>query len=502
MKNIFKNTIFRGTAILTLAGIISRVIGFFYRIFLTRTIGAAGIGLLQLTSPILALSFALCSAGIQTAISKYCASDHSDSKIVKIDTNWFFAGLCISIPLSVLTAVIIYIYADFLATRILLNSMCTPLIRILALCIPFSSFHNCVNGLYFGCKKTEVPALSQLFEQITRVLCVYVYAQYQIHHGVSVTVSSAVYGNVIGEIAATVFCVGALLGTRRTNFVKQSICNKIQPLLSYSAPLTANRLLMHLLQSGEAILIPAQLFRYGFSNTESIRIYGILIGMALPFILFPSAIPNALAVMLLPTVSNEQAKENEQAIVHTTKRAMQLCLSVGFFCTIIFLLYGAKIGAILFCEPDVMHYIETLAWLCPFYYLSITLSSILNGLGYTTSTCIQNIIGILLRITALICIVPYKGICGYLWGLLLSEILICILHIMKLKITLHFSILSTHTFPGILSAVIANGITFPIYAFILQKHIHSELICLCCAVICASLLYATMLSIQNLHNEV
>ena len=75
-----KNSVLKGTVILTLAGIISRIAGFFYRIFLTRQIGADGIGMFQLVTPVLGIAFALCSAGIQTAISRFCAAKKKISK--------------------------------------------------------------------------------------------------------------------------------------------------------------------------------------------------------------------------------------------------------------------------------------------------------------------------------------------------------------------------------------------------------------------------------------
>ena len=58
-----------GTVILTATGLITRVIGFFYRIYLSRQFGEEGMGIYQLLSPVLALSFSLTAAGFQTAIS-------------------------------------------------------------------------------------------------------------------------------------------------------------------------------------------------------------------------------------------------------------------------------------------------------------------------------------------------------------------------------------------------------------------------------------------------
>ena len=70
---MFRHTIVRSALILTLANIITRLLGFFYRIFMSNAIGAEGMGLYQLISPIYMLVWAFSSAGISTAISKLTA---------------------------------------------------------------------------------------------------------------------------------------------------------------------------------------------------------------------------------------------------------------------------------------------------------------------------------------------------------------------------------------------------------------------------------------------
>ena len=64
-----KHPVLTGTAILTCAGILSRLIGFFYRIFLSRTIGAQGLGIYQMIFPVYAFCLSGVSAGIQSALS-------------------------------------------------------------------------------------------------------------------------------------------------------------------------------------------------------------------------------------------------------------------------------------------------------------------------------------------------------------------------------------------------------------------------------------------------
>ena len=101
----WKNPLITGTVILTLTGLLSRFIGFFYRIFLSNVFGAEGMGIYQLISPVLALSFALTVSGIQTAISKYVASETTTKDYhASFRTLWvgfLFAMLLFSVQLTI-----------------------------------------------------------------------------------------------------------------------------------------------------------------------------------------------------------------------------------------------------------------------------------------------------------------------------------------------------------------------------------------------------------------
>ena len=63
-----KNQLLKGTIILTGAGIITRVIGFVYRIFLAGTLGETNLGIYQLIFPVYSICFTLYASGIQTAV--------------------------------------------------------------------------------------------------------------------------------------------------------------------------------------------------------------------------------------------------------------------------------------------------------------------------------------------------------------------------------------------------------------------------------------------------
>lgn len=425
-----KQTIIQGTLILTLTGFLSRFMGFFYRIFLSRTFGAEGVGLYQLIFPVYALCFSLTTAGIETAISRTVACRLSFGK--KTEARQFlYTGLLITVSLSCLCTILLQYYADYIAIHLLGDQRCTPLLTILSYTLPFSAIHSCICGYSYGLKQTKIPALSQLAEQTVRILTVYLLYLFFKQHSKNVSVAIAVCGLVAGEITSAFYTYHALSKeTRYTNRIPLSFrffkkCSR--ELLSLSLPLTANRILINFLQSVEAISIPGRLQIYHLSPSEALSVYGVLNGMALPCILFPSAITSSVSVMLMPTIAEIQTEHNKKELLSIIKKSAGACFILGMLCCLFFLLFGSFIGITLFGSRTAGQFIVTLAWICPFLYTNSAFLSIINGLGKTGTTFLINTTGLIIRIVGVFCIIPLFGIQGYLWGLLASQLVVSLL---------------------------------------------------------------------------
>lgn len=425
-----------GTLILTLTGLLSRFIGFFYRVFLSNVFGAEGMGIYQLISPVLALSFSLTVSGIQTAISKYVASETS-TRDYRSSFRTLWAGFLLAMLLSAVCASVIYLYADQIAVTFLLEERTAPLLRIIALSIPMASVHSCINGYFYGIRKAAIPAFSQLSEQVCRVGSVYLIYFICKRQGLTPTISFAVVGLVIGESASMIVSVVAILARARHVF---PACDRRTALPSLSAviavyrhitgqllqlavPLSANRLILNLLQSVEAIYIPNRLMAYGLSNADALGVYGVLTGMSLPLILFPSAITNSISVLLLPVVSEADASGNQAAVRRAILTSIRSCLLLGSACTAMFLLFGRWAGRLLYHSELAGSFILTLSFLCPFMYIASMLNSILNGIGKTVQTFLFSVFSLLLRLLFVFFAIPRFGIQGYLWGMLASQML-------------------------------------------------------------------------------
>ena len=289
-------------------------------------------------------------------------------------------------------------------------------------------------------RQTTVPAVSQLLEQIARVSASYVIYQIFLEQDLTPTPILAVGGILFGELTACFFCVLCLAFQKPAHKGTAGfhVRSCLREILTLSAPLTLNRMLVNLLQSTEAILIPGKLEASGLSNTQSLSLYGALTGMALPFILFPSAITSALSTMLLPTIAGQQAAGKEDAIIRSTEQTIQYCLWLGFLSGGIFFFFGKKLALIFYRNPDAGIFLQILAFLCPFLYLTATLTGILNGLGHTVQCLIQNLAGLGIRILFVTFAIPHMGIRGYLFGLLLSQLIITGLNLIFLHKSVKF----------------------------------------------------------------
>lgn len=431
-----KKLFIRGTLLLTAAGLLNRLIGFFYRIFLSHTIGAHGLGIFQLAIPLQLLAISICSSGIQTAISRLTASAgiRKDSGYAG---DYFIAGTIFSAAFSFLSAWILYTYADFWAVRFLKEPQTAALIQLLSFSIPLSTLHACVNSYYFGKKQASFPAGVQLLEQIFRVGGCYLIYLVTLSQNRTVTPLIAAGGNLIGEAAAAFISLsGVSMYFHRIHYTFFGIKKAGQifkDLFEISVPLTVNKVLLTMLNSTEVIMIPSRLQMYGLDSKEALSIYGIFTGMALPLILFPATVMNSAAVMLLPSIAELHALGYRKRIRCVIQQIFGVCLILGCFCTILFIFAGDFLGIFLFHSKTAGIYIRTMSYICPFLYLNIALTSILNGLGKSRACLMHSILSVCIRAYFVLSVIPEIGMRGYLYGLLCGELTLTILHMNTLR---------------------------------------------------------------------
>ena len=466
----------KGTLILTLAGFLTRIIGFVYKIYLADMLGAKMLGIYQLVFPIYSICFTIYGAGIQTAISQVIASAQGEHNKKASPGRILAVGVSLSLTLACFLTILVFSQAEWVAAHIALEPCLAPYLRILSILFPFCSFSACINGYYYGIQEAKVPAITQIVEQIARV--VFVMAFGFLCSAIAtpeMNCAAAVGGVVVGEIVSNLYnsyqlffkssflkkCKKYRKNSSSASLTKgrnQTAClqagSMFRTLVWLAVTLTTTKLFVSILHSIESLLLPAMLRKFGCSPTDALSIYGVLTGMSLSFIFFPSTITNSFAVMLLPSIADAHARKDTDKICHSVTLSVKYSLLIGMLCTCVFLVFGKEMGMVFFHNQDAGSYLTVLSWLCPFLYLATTLTSVMNGMKKTQITFLFTVISIGVKILILVLAVPIFGIRAYLIGLLVSQLLQVILECGYLYGYIRLDAIRWIGIPGILLCVL------------------------------------------------
>lgn len=439
VKNRLKSNIIKGTLILSCASILSRIIGFIYRIYLADILGEQLLGTYQLIFPIYVLCFTIYGAGMQSAISQVVATlmgkNNTHSKDEGLNESVpkdrtprtiLLAGTILSFILALFLSIFINFNSKWLACNILMVPDCDIYLKLLTYLFPFCSISACICGYQYGLENAKPPAIAGIIEQITRILFVFIIQGF--FSDKEICCQIAVYGLTVGEFFGFLYNMSTIKNkTFNKKKNKISLKESFKLLLPVFISLTSIKLTISLLHSVESIFIPASLVKYGYTMNEALSVYGIYSGMAMPFIMFPATITMAISTMLLPAVSKAHSSGNKKQIKKLIRRTSYFCLVTGMAATVFFLLFGNICASLFFHNELAGRYLTVMSFLCPFLYLNMTYSSILNGLGKPHMTFVITVVCTLIKILSLIFFVPKYGMIAYIAASLVAEALLCVM---------------------------------------------------------------------------
>lgn len=465
-----KKTLITGTLILTGASLITRLLGFGFRLYQSQIMGDEGMGLYQLLFPVYMLLWAASSAGISLAIAKMIAAEVAQGKEGNA-VHILRVSLCLSIPFSCILSILLYCFAPWIAKYYLHEPVTTLSLKILACCVPFMSTACCLRGYFQGHQDMSITALAQIVEQTARMTAIYLLAQIMIPKGIAYVCALGVIGMCMGEVFSFIMSfIAYKLRKRKTPLSPSTLSSKqtFNTLLALSIPITANRFLTSGLQSFENTLIPLNLEKYGLSSHAALGQYGQFSGMAMPLLFFPSMLTSSLAAALVPAISEATASKNTQVLQKTIQASIQFSFLIGIGATALFLTFSSDIALSCYRIAEVGSLLQYLAIICPFLYLQNILTGTMNGLGLQKKTFQTNVLGSLLCIATISYLVPKRGIIGFVFAMLLQSGFVCSMLLTYVLKSVQLTVDLTHwfllpTLAALLSSFIAKS--FYLYLF-------------------------------------
>lgn len=450
-----KKGIIQGALILTTANIVTRLLGFFYRIYMSQVIGAEGMGLYQLIVPIYMLIWSISSSGFSTTISKLVSQENAKGQYGNMHRILKQCTATTTVIATVLS-ILLYLSATEISTLLLKDDRTILSLQILALCFPFMSAGSCIRGYFFGLQESTVPAISQVFEQTVRMAVIYLLSSSLIPKGLEYACAAAVIGMVAGEILSFGYVFISYGYFKKKNHLNKkpslSSVTTYHMILAMAIPLTLNRVTGSALSTVENILIPQQLQLYGYSQTDAISIFGKLCGMAMPLVMFPSSLLTALSIALVPAISESTAIKNTKRISYTISKSLMFTTIIGIGTAGLFITFPYELGMAIYKQEQIGELLCLLGFICPFLYFQVTLSGILNGLGEQVFIFKNSLISSAINISSIFFLVPLYGIYAFILGWFVS---LLVTSYMSIKRVRSRAPIQTHWIQSILKPVIS-----------------------------------------------
>ena len=431
-----KFTFLKNAAILTVTALVLRTLGIFFRIYMSNTIGAEGMGLYQLIFSVYVLAAAFAGGGISTAVTRLCADELAcGSK--KSSLKILHKALVLTAIISVLSMLLVFFCADSIAGLFLQDMRAAPALRILCPSLPFMGISSCLRGYFIARRKTGNPSTAQIFEQLVRIGVVMLLLAQWAGKGVTWACAAVLLGDTVAEICSCAYMYIGFLRDKnrlpahadRPDSPAYSVYKKI---LAIALPITGSRYLNTILRTVENLLIPGCLSRYAGGREAGLSQFGMLKGMAMPILFFPSSFLSALATLLVPEISEAAARGQKLKVQRTASRSIHITLTASILIGGLFLLFAPELGAVIYHSEEVGYLIRALAPIVPFMYLESVCDGILKGLDQQGSSFAYSLADSVSRILLILALVPFRGMQGFLAVMVFSNILTSCLNIRRL----------------------------------------------------------------------
>ncbi|TCP65665.1 stage V sporulation protein B [Baia soyae] len=443
-----KQSFLAGTLILVGAGFLTKILGFIYRIALSRLIGDEGMGLFQLAFPILIFAVVITSAGIPVAISKLVSEAEAKNEEHKIPHIIIVAGIVVGITSTIVTS-LVFVFAPILAKTLLTDPRTLYALMGITPIIPVIAISSIFRGYFQGRQNMSPYALSQIIEQVVRIFTVLMLAKYLLPYGVEYAASGAMIGMVIGEFTGMLYLYYRYRKDPKRPILRQiwkrrknqkddknivSRFNTITDFFRVAVPVTLSRTIGSLTYAVEPIIVSQSLAIAGIAAATSTALYGQLEGMALPLVFFPAFITYALTVSLVPAVSEAAAQHNTTLIERRLQQAIRLSLIIGAPCTMLVYVLAEPLATLLYHQPSVGQMIQIMAPISLFHYLQGPFAAVLQGLDKANIAMRNSIIGAVIKIVCiwLLATRPSLGIMGVAIAINIGILVVTCLHFISI----------------------------------------------------------------------
>ncbi|MCQ2555287.1 MAG: polysaccharide biosynthesis protein [Clostridia bacterium] len=506
----------KGAAILSISGIIIKIMGAFFRIPLTNWVGGDGLSYYSSTYIVYGLILTIATAGFPTAISRMVAertavNDYQGvKKVIKVSLGTMTV-------LGLVGFLAMFFGADYIATELMGNpgaKMSMQAIAPAVLIVPILSVYR---GYFQGQQIMLPSALSQLVEQLFRVV-----------FGLFLAYRFLPLGNETVSAGATAGCsIGAFFGLVAVYFMylhaskkktlelryddyqgpEMSTKELVKEILEITIPITLGACILPMVNTIDAMIVMRRLQATGWSYAEAKILWGRLGGYCDSLIAIPSVFTSAITIGVLPMIARYFKLGDKTLTEYNSKFSLRLTMMVASPCAVGIFTLAYPLLKTLYSNPnvaqEVIEAVPTLRILCVTIILaatSTTLGAVLQAVGKQIIPVRNLLVGAAFKVlvTFVLVGIPALNVNGAPFGSIACDLTIVILNILAVRKHLGFGFDPVNTYiKPLLSSVAMGIVVYGVYR-LTGMFVSSMLISAGISVVAGVVCYAVLVIVTNM----
>jgi len=463
-------SIFKATLIVTVFSVITRALGFVLRIILSRNLGAEMLGSYQVSMSVLGVLMTLIASGIPLVVSRSVAYNKSINNH-KQAYSTVSAGLLITLVISCILTIIFYVFPNLLNILFPNHNSSTRIVLFALPSLIFSAVYCVLRSSLWGDKHFFAISFTEFFEQIIRIICCIILFSFPVLTNLSLG-EKASLSLSIACLASAVLVVIIYFGLKQKLLSPKAA---IKPLMKSSSSITILRTVSSLVTSFISVLIPIRLMKYGYTSSEAMAQFGLIMGMAFPLIMIPGTLIGSVAVTLVPEISSKTDNIDDSSRTHDIQglraniyTGINISILISMILMPAFMVLGKPICEILFGSTEAGKYVSIGAILMLPMGINQITGSILNSIGLEKKSLINYAVGATLLILSIFFLPKYIGTYSLILGFGLMSITSASLNFHMLK---KRNLIKKGTLKFITSSLL-----FALFSSLLSKLIYNLLI--------------------------
>ena len=411
--------IFYSALLLTGVNLLLRFVGTSFQVYISATLGPAGVGLLQLTMSVGGLALVAGMAGIRTATMYLTAEELGKGRRCKV--TWVLSGCFLySILFSGMLAVLLYGFAPVIAERWVGDVRTVDCLRLFAGFLPVSCLCGVMSGYFTGANRIGTLAAVEVAEQLCSMAVTVLCLGFWAGNDPGRACQSVIFGSCMGAVLTLLALV--VLRIREIQSQRTDPIPIRSRLLQAAIPLAAADVLKSGINTVENLMVPRRLGLHT-ATEDPLAAFGLVSGMVFPVLMFPACILFGLAELLIPELARCNAAGSLRRTRYLVKRGLKVALVYGLFFGGGLFLAARPLCRRLYGSEEAGRYLQLYALLVPMLYCDCLTDAMTKGLGQQKVCVRYNILTSALDVAGLYLLLPRYGMDGYFLSFLVTHLI-------------------------------------------------------------------------------